>query len=79
MNSSVIASCLTLITLKLILLLNHICHAHDLMVEKGRHLGIESHLRHCLFCNNVVECEFHFVMVCPLYNELRLKYIPQKL
>ena len=53
--------------------------AHDLMIEKGRHLGIERNLRYCLFCNNVIECEFHFVLVCPLYKELRFKYIPQKL
>ena len=49
------------------------------MAGKGRNLGIERNLRYCLFCNNVVECEFQFVMVCPLYKELRLKYVPQKL
>ena len=51
---------------------------HNLMIEKGRHLGIERNLRLCPFCNNVIECEFHFVLVCPLYIDLRKRYIAKK-
>ena len=40
------------------------CSAHDLMIEKGRHLSIDRHLRFCPLCvkNNisVVEDEYHF-------------------
>ena len=85
---------LTIATLNLILLLDHVCpylkkvnlgnlfqHLELLLMtiwkKKGRHL--RRNFRLCPFCHNVIECEFHFFMVCPLYKELRLKYIPQKM
>ena len=51
------------------------CSGHSLMIEKGRHLNIERSLRLCQFCNsNVIEDEYHFVLVCPFYRDLRRKY-----
>ena len=35
---------------------------HDLMIEKGRHQGLEEQQRHCPFCENTVETEQHFLM-----------------
>ena len=32
----------------------------------------------CLFCSiNVVEDEYHFLLVCPLYNEIRRAMLPK--
>ena len=48
--------------------------AHSLMIEKGRHLSLDSKDRLCQHCNlNEVEDEFHFIMNCTLYNDLRMK------
>ena len=34
--------------------------------------------RKCIFCNmNVIENEFHFVLVCPFYRDLRNKILPR--
>lgn len=37
---------------------------HKLMIETGRHKGIEASLRHCPFCPNTVENEIHFLLDC---------------
>ena len=51
------------------------CSGHNLMIEKGRHLKIERSLRLCQLCNsNVIEDEYHFLLVCPFYRDLRRKY-----
>ena len=45
-----------------------------LEIEKGRHLGISRDLRLCKSCDTkAVEDEIHFLMHCPLYNQLREK------
>ena len=44
---------------------------HDLMIEKGRHQGLQENQRLCPFCDNQIENEQHFVMECPTYNVLR--------
>ena len=50
---------------------------YDLEIEIGRHNRIDRNNRICKLCNsNAIETEFHFVMVCPLYKDLRRKYIP---
>ena len=51
--------------------------SHSLMVEKGRYHNIGREERTCVFCEIVVEDEFHFVLICPLYESIRQKYIPQ--
>ena len=32
----------------------------------------------CPFCNYEIESEIHFILSCPMYNDLRDKYIPRK-
>ena len=44
---------------------------HDLMIEKGRHQGLQENQRHCPFCKNIVENEHHFIMECGTYDSLR--------
>ena len=48
---------------------------HDLMIEKGRHIGLDRYLRHCPLCKRrnilIVENEFHFLIECAEYEELR--------
>ena len=49
---------------------------HQLLIEEGTHRGIDPIDRRCKFCDtNCVENEIHFLLVCPLYHNLRLKYI----
>ncbi len=52
------------------------CSSHQLMIEKGRYTGIDRDQRFCPFCKIEIEDEYHFVLVCPLYKDLREKYIP---
>ena len=48
------------------------CSAHKLMAEEGRYRGIERNMRICPLCSmNVVEDEYHFLLICPAYRELR--------
>ena len=41
---------------------------HQLMIEKGRHQGINADNRICPLCKNGVETEFHFLFFCPIYK-----------
>ena len=44
-------------------------------IETGRYVNIERNARLCKCCNlKVVESEYHFMLCCPLYRNLRLKY-----
>ena len=53
--------------------------SHDLFVETGRYDNVPRDQRLCKSCNmNRIEDEFHFLLVCPKYRELRkntLKHI----
>ena len=51
--------------------------SHNLMIEKGRHHNILLEDRNCVYCESCLEDEFHFVMICPLYHDLRLKYFDE--
>ena len=52
------------------------CGSSTLEIEKGRHLGIPRHERHCTLCNNdQVEDEIHFTLRCPMYDDLRYPLI----
>ena len=54
------------------------CSSHYLQVETDRKCGIERCLRFCQLCDlNQIEDEFHFLLFCPYFNELRMKYIPR--
>ena len=49
--------------------------SHDLAIEKGRYSNINRENRLCTYCNmNVIENEFNFLLVCPKYRHLRIKY-----
>ena len=60
------------------MLSNFRCSNHDLMIERGRHLGIDRALRLCPLCKesnlSVVEDEYHLFFDCPKYEPLRLIY-----
>ena len=47
--------------------------SHDLAIEKGSYnININRENRLCTYCNmNVIENEFHFLLVCPKYRHLR--------
>ena len=50
--------------------------SHNWAIERGRFENIPRNERVCILCNsNHVENEFHFLLVCPLYRELRKHYI----
>ena len=52
--------------------------SHKLNIEIGRHNNIDRQDRKCIICNlNDIEDEFHFVLVCPDYINLRNAYIPK--
>ena len=49
------------------------------MIEEGRQKSIPRELRICKSCDlGCVEDEYHFVIICPAYNNLRKKFIPNK-
>ena len=49
--------------------------SNDLAIEKGRYTNVEIDLRYCEHCNqNVIENEYHFLLVCPKYRHLRVKF-----
>lgn len=41
---------------------------HNLMIEKGRKLKLEKHLRTCKMCEDDIEDETHFIFECPKLN-----------
>ena len=54
------------------------CRNHKLPIEKGCHLNIERHLRHCTNCNSgEVGDEFHYLFRCVAFHRERRKYLPQ--
>ena len=49
--------------------------SHSLSVETGRYHGILNVNRTCNFCKQDIEDEFHFILKCPVYDDLRILYI----
>ena len=48
------------------------------MIEEGRYRNIDRMDRICQYCNtNLVEDEYHFLLVCPAYREIRLSILPK--
>ena len=48
---------------------------------KGRSLDFKqlgNAYKKCMFCANDIENEFHMLLVCPKYSDIRTKYIPAK-
>ena len=51
-------------------------HAHSLNIETGRYYNIIKHARICNMCNNNdIEDEYHSILECSKYVEIRRKYI----
>ena len=57
-------------------MVNFRCSSHGLMIEKGRYYGLERDFRCCPYCEVLVEDEYHFLLICPLYTEIREKFLP---
>lgn len=51
---------------------------HCLKIETGRHRCIEKENRNCPFCIIPIEDEYHFLLVCNKYCDLRRHYLPAK-
>ena len=51
------------------------CSDHRLEIEIGRHKNIKVEERICQLCKGNVETEIHFLQECPLYANLRTKYL----
>ena len=50
--------------------------SHPLNIEKGRHQNILRCNRLCTLCDqDEIEDEFHVILKCPFYKELRIKYV----
>ena len=49
--------------------------SHDLAVQNGRYTYIQTNDRLCRQCNmQVIENEYHFLLVCPKYSVIRQLY-----
>ncbi|XP_053386465.1 uncharacterized protein LOC128550759 [Mercenaria mercenaria] len=49
--------------------------SHKLEIELGRFVGTVRNERICKMCNlNCIESEYHFLLCCPLYVDIRRKY-----
>jgi hypothetical protein len=54
------------------------CSAHKLAIEEGRFRNIERNQRLCNKCNvHQIESEYHFLLVCPFYSDLRKQLLPK--
>ena len=54
------------------------CSSHSLAIEEGRFRCIDRNDRKCIFCSmNTVEDEYHFVLVCPFYRDIRVRCLPR--
>jgi hypothetical protein len=52
--------------------------SHKLFIEIGRHRNIPRNERKCIVCNSSdIEDEYHFVLICTFYRDLRARYIPR--
>ena len=49
--------------------------SHNLSIEKDRHINLTRDQRLCKSCNmKTIDSEYHFLLVCPTYRELRLTH-----
>ena len=52
--------------------------SHSLIIETGRFYNIERNMRTCNVCyENTIEDEYHFILVCKKYDNIRKIYIKQ--
>ena len=52
--------------------------ALDLEINRGRYYNILRDVRVCKLCKVNIEDEYHFVMKCPFYQNLREEHLPSK-
>ena len=48
--------------------------SHKLAIDTGRYIATDHSKRTCFSCVDKLEDEYHFILVCPLYNSLRKQY-----
>ena len=48
---------------------------HRLAIETGRYDGLKREQRVCSFCQNKIEDEAHFLFQCPIFRNLRQRYL----
>ena len=48
---------------------------HKLLIEVGRHQGLEANERFCPFCTHSVEDEMHFIFECSIYKDQRNRFL----
>ena len=50
--------------------------SHSLEIETGRYINSNRMERKCKYCSMIiVESEFHFLCICPLYRDLNIKFL----
>jgi len=49
-----------------------------LAIERGRYTKIVKESRFCPYCKYIIENEIHFLLVCPLYKDIRKQFIDTK-
>ena len=49
--------------------------SRNLAIEQGRHTNTNINNRNCKLCHSDIEDEFHFVLKCPHFHDIRCKYI----
>ena len=49
--------------------------SHESMIEQGRHYGLPEEYRTCPYCEGCIEDQIHFLLICPLYKELRTRFL----
>ena len=54
------------------------CSSHDLEIERGRYTNIDRSNRLCKLCGESVEDEYHFLLVCHIYEQIRNECLPYK-
>ena len=55
------------------------CSNHKLPIETGRYNSVPRELRLCRSCDmDVIGDEFHFIMECPKFVDLRNRFVPPK-
>jgi hypothetical protein len=53
--------------------------SHELEIERGRYRHTPREERLCSLCDkNAIENEFHFLLCCEFYTDIRISYIPSK-
>ena len=57
----------------------YIINSHVLNIESGRYFNIVRNERMCTMCSKKsVEDEYHFILECDRYSDIRCKYIKKK-